>query len=109
MTPPDRCNAPMGGTRFVCDREPKHTGQHRTYLETVDEVVFWSPVLDVTALIEQHARRAVLMAQHQHDGYHPTPDEANQLANMRLILSHFYDALTEARTASRPEKDSETK
>ena len=35
------CGAVLPPTRFVCDREDGHDGQHRTYLETVDEVVFW--------------------------------------------------------------------
>ena len=39
--PQEQCGALLGQTRFLCDREPGHLGQHRTYLETVDKVVFY--------------------------------------------------------------------
>jgi hypothetical protein len=36
-----QCGEVLQPTRFTCDRDSGHDGQHRTYLETVDEVVFW--------------------------------------------------------------------
>ncbi len=37
--PADRCGATRGG--LVCDRAPHANGDHRGYLEAVDEVLFW--------------------------------------------------------------------
>jgi hypothetical protein len=36
------CGAVLGQTRFRCDREHGHSGQHRSYFEQIDEPVFWS-------------------------------------------------------------------
>ena len=36
------CGVVLGQTRFTCDREQGHGGQHRTYFEQIDEPVFWS-------------------------------------------------------------------
>jgi hypothetical protein len=41
MTKEIRCEVQLGATRFVCDREQGHDGEHRTYFDTVDEVIFW--------------------------------------------------------------------
>lgn len=46
------------------------------------------------ALVEKHARVAVLPLQHQNDSYQPTAYEANALKNMRHILSQFAAALS---------------
>jgi hypothetical protein len=41
MAPPSDpvCGAVCG--RFVCDREPDHTGSHRGYYWEIDAPVFW--------------------------------------------------------------------
>ena len=46
------------------------------------------------ALIEKHARFAVLEVQHQNNSYQPTPYEANALKNHRHILRRFADELS---------------
>ena len=53
------------------------------------------------ALVEQHARIAVIPIQHQNDAYEPTPYEANALKNMRHILTQFAAAALASVTAER--------
>lgn len=49
--------------------------------------------LSLDALIEKHARIAVLEVQNHGDHYVPTPDERNSLTNMRHILRTFAEAI----------------
>ncbi len=59
----------------------------------------------LSALIEQHARKAVLPVQSQGDSYIATAEEENYLGNMRHILHKFAAALlSEPQAAQEVEK-----
>ena len=63
----------------------------------------------LTAVIEQHARIAVLPIQSQHEAYEPTPDETNALKNIRHILSRFADELLREKYSLDPQVALDTK
>jgi hypothetical protein len=48
--PGDRCGETRGG--LVCDRSPGHAGDHRGYLETIDENLFWPSDVERLAALQ---------------------------------------------------------
>ena len=57
----DTCGATSGG--LTCDRGPGHEGDHRGYLEAVDEVLFWNGA----ACVELATSARELQALLEHD------------------------------------------